>query len=90
MPREHLSRGGVHLDTTYDEDPKYFIQINEILTPALDLHLTVVAGRIMLGQEAVLAEQLTSLVIIFLINKSRVALVAAEALVMPVSLSIKH
>ena len=44
----------------------------------------------MLGQEAVIAEQLTSLVIIFLINKSRVALVAGEALVMPVSLSIKH
>ena len=44
----------------------------------------------MLGQEAVIAEQFTSLVIIFLINKSRVALVAGEALVMPVSLSIKH
>ena len=44
----------------------------------------------MLGQEAVVAEQLTSLVIIFLVDKSRVALVAGEALIMPVSLSIKH
>ena len=44
----------------------------------------------MLGQEAVVAEQLASLVIIFLVYKSRVALVAGEALVMPVSLSIKH
>merc|ERR1719341_2670975 len=44
----------------------------------------------MLGQEAVIAKQLASLIIIFLIDKSRVALVAGEALVMPVSLSIKH
>ena len=44
----------------------------------------------MLGQEAVVAEQFASLVIIFLVDKSRVALVAGEALVMPVSLSIKH
>ena len=85
-----MSRGGVHLHTTYDDDRKCLIRINKILTSTLDLHLAVVAGRVMLGQEAVVTEQLASLVVIFLVDKSRVALVAGEALVMPVSLSIKH
>ena len=44
----------------------------------------------MLSQEAVVAEQFATVVIILLVNKSRVALAAAEALVVPVSFSIKH
>ena len=44
----------------------------------------------MLSQEAVVAEEFATLVIIFLVHKSRVTLGTAEALVVPVLLSIKH
>ena len=44
----------------------------------------------MLSQEAVVAEEFATLVIIFLVHKSRVALGTAEALVVPVLLSFKQ
>ena len=65
-----------------DDNTDNIIKTFQLLSPSFDLHLTVVSGREMLGQEAVVAEQRTSLDIIFPVNKSRVALVAAEALVL--------
>jgi len=64
--------------------------LKTILTPALDLHPAVKTSWVMLCQETVVAEQFATLVVILLVNKSRVALVAAEALVVPVSFPIKH
>ena len=61
-----------------------------ILTLALDFPPTVKTGWVMLSQETVVAEQFATLVVILLVNKSRIALVAAEALGVPVSFPIKH
>ena len=61
-----------------------------VLTPSLKLNLTVEAGWVILRQKAVVAEQFAALFVILLVNKSRVALVAAETLIVPVSFPIKH
>ena len=65
----------------------FFLSVH---TPSLKLNLTVEAGWVILRQEAVVAEQFAALFVILLVYKSRVALVAAEALIVPVSFPIKH